>query len=85
VDRAVERDLSEALPAGTDSSRLLRFDAVERGVHWLTAALVLTLVVTGAILYVPSLERLVGEREIVKKEGGRIKKGKKKEDRSNKR
>jgi len=67
VDRAVERDLSEALPAGTDSSRLLRFDAVERGVHWLTAALVLTLVVTGAILYVPSLERLVGEREIVER------------------
>ncbi len=32
-----------------------RFDRTERAVHWSTALLVLTLVTTGAILYIPSL------------------------------
>lgn len=41
---------------------LLRFDAVSRLVHWTTAGLVLTLVATGAILYVPALSLAVGDR-----------------------
>lgn len=48
----------EPLPAG----RLLRFDGVSRLVHWATAGLVLTLVATGAILYVPTLSLAVGDR-----------------------
>jgi formate dehydrogenase subunit gamma len=42
-----------------------RFDATERTVHWLTAAVVLILVPTGAILYVPSLSALVARRLFV--------------------
>ncbi|HTV12392.1 MAG TPA: cytochrome b/b6 domain-containing protein [Acidimicrobiales bacterium] len=41
---------------------MARFDITERMVHWATACLVLTLVVTGAILYVPSFSVLVGHR-----------------------
>lgn len=44
---------------------ILRFDRVERAVHWLTAALFLTLVVTGAILYIGPLSLLVGRRPLV--------------------
>jgi formate dehydrogenase subunit gamma len=42
--------------------RVGRFDRVERSVHWGTAVLVLTLVITGAVLYVPSLSVYVGRR-----------------------
>jgi formate dehydrogenase subunit gamma len=42
--------------------RVERFDRAERLVHWATAALVLTLMATGAILYVPSLSVAVGRR-----------------------
>ncbi|HUB69383.1 MAG TPA: cytochrome b/b6 domain-containing protein [Acidimicrobiales bacterium] len=45
--------------------RVARFSRTERAVHWVTAVLVLTLVVTGAVLYVPSLSVLVGHRLIV--------------------
>lgn len=45
--------------------RLQRFDATERAVHWGTAAVVSALVVTGAILYVPSLSVAVGRRLVV--------------------
>jgi formate dehydrogenase subunit gamma len=44
---------------------VLRFDRVERAAHWLTALLVLTLSVTGAILYVPSLSVAVGRRLLI--------------------
>ncbi|MGH9304409.1 MAG: cytochrome b/b6 domain-containing protein, partial [Acidimicrobiales bacterium] len=47
------------------SREVLRFDAVERAVHWSTAVLVLTLIATGAILYVPSLALAIGHRAIV--------------------
>lgn len=50
-------------PAATRS--VLRFDAVSRLVHWVTAGLVLTLVATGAILYVPALSLAVGDRLVV--------------------
>lgn len=52
---------------GRTEARLVRFDGVERAVHWATAALVLALIVTGAMLYVPALERSVGERALVER------------------
>ena len=39
-----------------------RFDLVTRLVHWVTAALALVLVLTGAILYVPQLSAAIGRR-----------------------
>ena len=44
---------------------LLRFDRVERTVHWLNAALFLILVVTGAALYFTPLIALVGRRRLI--------------------
>ncbi len=44
---------------------LARFDLVERLVHWSTAVVMLTLIVTGAILYLPSLALRVGHRGLV--------------------
>jgi formate dehydrogenase subunit gamma len=42
-----------------------RFDRVERAVHWVNAALLLVLIVTGATLYLEPLGRLVGRRALV--------------------
>jgi formate dehydrogenase subunit gamma len=42
-----------------------RFDVVERVVHWTTAILMLVLLATGAILYIPSLSIAVGHRAAV--------------------
>ena len=42
-----------------------RFDLVERFVHWSTAALMVVLIVTGAILYLPALALSVGHRALV--------------------
>jgi formate dehydrogenase subunit gamma len=42
-----------------------RFDRTERAVHWSTAVLVLVLVATGAILYIPALSVAVGRRLLV--------------------
>jgi formate dehydrogenase subunit gamma len=42
-----------------------RFDATERLTHWVTALLVLTVSVTGVILYVPSLSVDVGNRLVI--------------------
>lgn len=44
---------------------LIRFDAVERVVHWANAALFLALISTGALLYVAPLDALVGRRALV--------------------
>jgi cytochrome b subunit of formate dehydrogenase len=41
-------------------SELARFDLVERLVHWSTAIMMLTLIVTGAILYLPALALRAG-------------------------
>jgi formate dehydrogenase subunit gamma len=52
-------------PRGGDlarSQRVPRFDRTERALHWTTALLVLTLVATGAVLYIPSLSVAVGRR-----------------------
>ena len=45
---------------------LVRFDGVERLAHWLTAALVITLMLTGAALYTGPLSTVVGNRETVR-------------------
>jgi formate dehydrogenase subunit gamma len=42
-----------------------RFDKVERAVHWSTAILMLELIVTGAILYLPTLALAVGHRGFI--------------------
>jgi formate dehydrogenase subunit gamma len=44
---------------------VLRFDLIERAAHWLTALLVLVLIVTGAILYVPTFSVAVGRRLLI--------------------
>jgi formate dehydrogenase subunit gamma len=45
---------------------LLRFERVERIVHWTTAALMLTLMATGAALYAGPVSTFVGRRELVR-------------------
>ena len=44
----------------------LRFDRVERTLHWVNAALFGTLMLTGAALYAGPISTLVGHREIVR-------------------
>jgi formate dehydrogenase subunit gamma len=44
---------------------LLRFDRVERTVHWLNASLFLILIATGAALYFTPLIALVGRRRLI--------------------
>lgn len=47
--------------------RLTRFTAVERAAHWLTAALFITLIITGAFLYVPQLVGFIGRRLLIER------------------
>ena len=51
--------------SGRAAGKVLRFDRVERAAHWLTALLVLTLVATGLILYIPALSLAVGRRLLI--------------------
>lgn len=44
---------------------MVRFDRVERAVHWTTAALFGTLILTGAALYLEPIGALVGRRALV--------------------
>lgn len=44
---------------------LLRFDKVERTVHWVNAALFAVLILTGAALYLEPLSALIGRRHLV--------------------
>jgi formate dehydrogenase subunit gamma len=61
-------------PAGTTvleererlRATLVRFDRTERIVHWVTAALVITLMLTGAAMYAGPVSALVGPRELVR-------------------
>jgi formate dehydrogenase subunit gamma len=46
-------------------SPLIRFDRVERAVHWINAALFFILIATGAILYLEPLQAAIGRRAIV--------------------
>ena len=43
-----------------------RFDRVERMLHWVTAALVGTLIATGAVLYLGDLSAIVGRRDLMR-------------------
>ncbi len=54
-----------AVTAPSSDGVLLRFDLVERLVHWSTAIIMLTLIVTGSILYLPNLALHVGHRGLV--------------------
>jgi formate dehydrogenase subunit gamma len=45
---------------------LVRFERVERIVHWTTATLMLTLMATGAALYAGPVSTFVGRRELVR-------------------
>jgi formate dehydrogenase subunit gamma len=44
---------------------IVRFDAVTRVAHWVTAIFAGVLLITGSILYVPELEAMIGRREIL--------------------
>jgi len=57
--------MSATSPATTGPD-LERFDRVERAVHWVTAALFLTVMLTGAALYAGPISALVGRRELVR-------------------
>jgi formate dehydrogenase gamma subunit len=50
-----------------DPAALLRFDGVERAVHWVNALLFAVLILTGAALYFGPLTALVGRRELVER------------------
>jgi len=52
-------------PPRGNGKTIERFDAVERIVHWTTAVLMLELIATGAILYIPSISLVVGHRGII--------------------
>ena len=49
-----------------EAQRLVRFDRAERALHWVNAALFLTVMSTAAILYVGPLSAAVGRRELVR-------------------
>lgn len=54
------------LTAEQSSQRaVLRFDRVERAVHWLNASLFLVLIATGTALYFTPLIALVGQRRLI--------------------
>jgi formate dehydrogenase subunit gamma len=55
-----------AATTSRSEARLLRFDRGERLLHWSNAVLFLTLLVTGASLYVPQLSEIVKRRHLVK-------------------
>src|SRR5262245_11712649 len=45
---------------------LTRFDRVERIAHWVNAALFVTVMLTGSVLYIGELSVIVGNRQIVR-------------------
>ena len=53
------------IPAPLSQRPLLRFDRVERTVHWINASLFLILILTGAALYFTPLIALVGRRQLI--------------------
>lgn len=56
-----------ARPEQIAPRRLLRFDRVERAVHWVNATLFLILILTGAALYFTPLIALVGRRPLIER------------------
>jgi len=57
---------SEPLAPESPADRLPRFDRCERAVHWTTAAVVIVLMATAAVLYIGQLSTLVGRRQLVR-------------------
>ena len=55
-----------AATTSPSDTRVLRFDRGERLLHWSNAVLFLTLLLTGASLYVPQLSEIVKRRHLVK-------------------
>ena len=53
-------------PRAATEPPLLRFDRVERAVHWTNATLFGSLMLTGAALYAGPISTLVGHREVVR-------------------
>ncbi len=51
--------------AEQSKQRVLRFDRVERAVHWVNASLFMILILTGAALYFTPLIALVGRRRLI--------------------
>jgi formate dehydrogenase subunit gamma len=51
--------------AASATEPLMRFDLVERWVHWINALLFLVLVFTGAALYIEPLASVIGRRALV--------------------
>src|SRR5437763_756227 len=49
-----------------EPDRVLRFDSVERALHWVNAALFLVLLFTASILYVGPLSAAFGRRELIR-------------------
>ena len=49
-----------------EPDRVLRFDGVERALHWVNAALFLILLFTASILYVGPLSGAIGRRELIR-------------------
>ena len=47
-------------------AQIVRFDRTERIVHWVTAALVITLMLTGAAMYAGPVSTLVGRRVLMR-------------------
>ncbi len=52
--------------SGPQEDAILRFDRVERAVHWTTASLFLVLMLTGAALYAGPISTVVGRRDLVR-------------------
>lgn len=57
---------TDTLPDPKVDAPLLRFDRVERAVHWVNATLFGVLMLTGAALYAGPVSALVGNREVVR-------------------
>jgi formate dehydrogenase subunit gamma len=59
--------VSTGMSTGTRSNltSIVRFDRTERVVHWVNATLFLTLMATGAVLYLGDLAAFVGRRNLV--------------------
>lgn len=57
---------SEACEADVAPHQLMRFDRVERLVHWTTALLFIVALLTGTVLYVGPLSSLVGRRVLMR-------------------
>ena len=53
------------MPLPRDEDRIERFTRAERSIHWVTTALILVLIATGAILYNDQLAIYTGHRQFI--------------------